>query len=131
MKNEIFFMITDMALNDPAEGKTIELYKTGIIPQASLQMNSAMSAYRVNKADFLTLLDSQMTLYRYEFEYHQAITEYEKNVANLEAAVGKRFFEKGEGEMKRLTWLILIDGSALVDFWMWKREGDHCPIRKA
>jgi hypothetical protein len=27
-------------------------------------------------------------------EYHQAITEYEKSVANLEAAVGKRLFEK-------------------------------------
>jgi hypothetical protein len=42
----------------------------------------------------MTQLDSQMTLYRYELEYHQAITEYEKSVANLEAAVGKRLFEK-------------------------------------
>jgi outer membrane protein TolC len=73
-----------------------ELYRTGIIPQAGLQINSAMSAYRVNKVDFLTLLDSQITLYKYEIEYHQALTEYEKSVANLEAAVGKRLFERGE-----------------------------------
>ena len=89
MKNEILFMITDMASMIQRVERQIELYKTGIIPQASLQINSAMSAYRVNKADFMTLLDSQMTLYKYELEYHQALTEYEKNVASLGAAHGK------------------------------------------
>jgi cobalt-zinc-cadmium efflux system outer membrane protein len=73
--------------------RQIELYQTGIIPQAGLQVSSATSAYRVNKVDFMTLLDSQMTLYRYELEYHQALTEYEKNVANLEATIGKRFMQ--------------------------------------
>jgi outer membrane protein TolC len=96
MKNEIHFMIIDMASMIQRGERQLELYKTGIIPQASLQINSAMSAYRVNKADFMTLLDSQMTLYKYELEYHQALTEYEKNVANLEAAVGTRFAQKEE-----------------------------------
>jgi outer membrane protein TolC len=91
MKNEIQFMIADMASMIQRVERQVELYKTGIIPQATLQIGSAMSAYRVNKADFMTLLDSQMTLYKYELEYHLALTEYEKNVANLEAALGKRF----------------------------------------
>jgi len=98
MKNEIFFMITDMVSMIQRVERQLELYKTGIIPQASLQINSAMSAYRVNKADFMTLLDSQMTFYRYELEYHQALTEYEKNVASLEATIGKRFSHKEEGK---------------------------------
>ena len=98
MKNEILFMITDMASMVQRSERQLELYKTGIIPQASLQINSAMSAYRVNKADFMTLLDSQMTLYKYELEYHQALTEYEKNVANLGATVGKQFLEGGRGK---------------------------------
>jgi outer membrane protein TolC len=71
--------------------RQVELYKTGIIPQAGMQIKSALSAYTVNKIDFMTLLDSQMTLYRYELEYHEALTEYEKNLSSLEAAVGKRF----------------------------------------
>jgi outer membrane protein, heavy metal efflux system len=98
MKNEVLFMITDMASMIQRGERQIELYKTGILPQTSLQINSAMSAYRVNKADFMTLLDSQMTLYKYELEYHQALTEYEKNVANLGAAIGKQFLEGGEGK---------------------------------
>jgi outer membrane protein TolC len=98
MKNEINFMITDMASMIQRVERQVELYKTGIIPQASLQIGSAMSAYRVNKADFMTLLDSQMTLYRYELEYHQALTEHERNVANLEAVVGKRFSQREGGK---------------------------------
>jgi cobalt-zinc-cadmium efflux system outer membrane protein len=92
MRNEIQFMIADTTSMIARGERQLELYQTGIIPQASLQINSAMSAYRVNKADFMTLLDSQMTLYKYELEYHQALTDYEKNVANLEAVVGKRLF---------------------------------------
>ena len=96
MKNEVLFMIADMSSMIQRVERQIDLYKTGIIPQASLQINSAMSAYRVNKADFMTLLDSQMTLYKYELEYHQALTEYEKNVASMGAAIGRQLFERGE-----------------------------------
>jgi len=91
MLNEIYYMVASMASMLQRTERQLELYKTGIIPQASMQIKSALSAYTVNKIDFMTLLDSQMTLYRYELEYHQALTEYEKNLASLEAAVGKRF----------------------------------------
>ena len=97
MKNEILFMIADMGSMIHRSERQLELYRTGIIPQASLQINSSLSAYRVNKADFMTLLDSQMTLFKYELEYHRALTEYERNVANLGAIAGKEFFERGEG----------------------------------
>jgi len=96
MKNEIFYMVADMSSMIQRVERQIDLYKTGIIPQASLQINSAMSTYRVNKADFMTLLDSQMTLFKYELEYHQALTEFEKNVASMGAAIGKQLFERGE-----------------------------------
>jgi outer membrane protein TolC len=91
MKNEILFMIADMGSMTQRIERQIDLYQTGIIPQVSLQINSAMSAYGVNKADFMTLLDSRMTLYKYELEYHQALTEYGRSVASLESLVGDRF----------------------------------------
>jgi outer membrane protein, heavy metal efflux system len=94
MKNEILFMITDMVTMIQRVEKQIALYKTGIIPQASLQIDSALSAYRVNKADFMTLLDSRMTLYKVELDYHQALTEFEKNAASLGAAIGKHLDRK-------------------------------------
>ncbi len=96
MKNEVLYMIADMSSMIHRLERQLDLYKTGIIPQASLQVNSALSSYRVNKADFLTLLDSRMTLYKYELEYHQALTEYEKNVASLGATIGKQLVDGGK-----------------------------------
>jgi outer membrane protein TolC len=90
-QNEILYMITDMGSMVQRLERKIELYRTGIIPQARLQIDTAMSAYMVNKADFMTLLDSRMRLYRYELDYHDALTEYEKSLAALEAAVGAPF----------------------------------------
>jgi outer membrane protein TolC len=87
-QNEIFYMIADMGSMAQRLERKIELYRTGIIPQAQLQIDTAMSAYMVNKADFMTLLDSRMKLYRYELDYHEALTDYEKSLAAIEAAVG-------------------------------------------
>jgi outer membrane protein, heavy metal efflux system len=93
-QNEILYMIADMGSMVQRLEKKIELYRTGIIPQARMQIDTAMSAYMVNKADFMTLLDSRMKLYRYELDYHDALTEYEKSLAALEAAVGTGFARK-------------------------------------
>ena len=90
-QNEILFMIADMGSMVHRLERKIVLYRTGIIPQARLQFESAISAYKVKKADFMTLLDSRMRLYRYELDLHEALTEYEKSLAGLEAAVGKPF----------------------------------------
>ena len=90
-QNEILYMIADMGSMLQRLERKIELYRTGIIPQSRLQIDTALSAYMVNKADFMTLLDSRMRLYRYELDYHEALTEYEKSLAALEAVVGSAF----------------------------------------
>jgi len=90
MKNDVYYMVAETVTMAERQWKQVELYKTGLIPQANLQVNSAMSSYMVNKADFLTLLDSRMELYRAELSFHQALTEYQKSLASLELLVGKR-----------------------------------------
>jgi len=89
-QNEILYMTADMNSMVQRLEQKIALYRTGIIPQARMQIDTAMSAYMVNKADFTTLLDSRMRLYRYELDYHDALTEYEKSVAALEALTGSK-----------------------------------------
>ncbi len=90
-QNEILYRIAEMGSMAQRLERKIELYRTGIIPQSRMQIDTALSAYMVNKADFMTLLDSRMRLYNYELDYHGALTEYEKSLAALEAAVGKAF----------------------------------------
>ncbi|MDA3903354.1 MAG: TolC family protein [Desulfuromusa sp.] len=68
--------------------RQVELYKNGIIPQANQTFQATLSAYQVDKVDFLDLLDSLMTLYRYEIDSLQAISGQHRSLARVEAASG-------------------------------------------
>ncbi len=89
MKHEIHYMIADMLAMAQRLERQTELYRQGLIPQASLQVGSTMSAYSVGRAEFMALLESQMSLYRAELDFHQTLTEYHKTMANLEFLVGR------------------------------------------
>lgn len=87
--NEIRLLVSEKLIEIERAERQLELLKTGIIPQATLSLDSAMSAYRVNKVDFINLLDNLMTLFKYEIKYYRLLTEHRKNIAEIEAAVGK------------------------------------------
>jgi cobalt-zinc-cadmium efflux system outer membrane protein len=74
----------------------VELYRTAILPQARQSLESAKSGYQVDKVDFLTLVNNQVTLYNYEIAYHQALSSYFMTMAKLEEMVGKPLFAEGE-----------------------------------
>ena len=88
LKNTISYTINDMLAQLESRKKLIELYKGGIIPQAEQSLESAVISYRVNKVDFLTLLDGRMSLFTYERELYESQAEYMMKLAQLEAAVG-------------------------------------------
>ena len=81
--------------------------ESDILPQARLQAQSTLSAYTVNKVDFDGLLESHIRLHRYELDYHQALTDYEKSLAALEASVGRRS-AAGGGKVKRFAFACIL-----------------------
>ena len=88
LRNSIDSNISDLLAKLNKREKLVELYKTGIIPQAEQSLDSATIGYRVNKVDFLSLLDSRVTLFNYERELYQSKAEYMLKLAELEAVVG-------------------------------------------
>ncbi len=88
LKNTISFTINDTLAQLDRRKRLVELYKGGIIPQAEQSLESAVISYRVNKVDFLTLLDGRLNLYNYERELYESQAEYMMKLAQLEAAVG-------------------------------------------
>ncbi|WP_297324217.1 TolC family protein [Nitrosomonas sp.] len=70
--------------------KSVKLYQTAILPQAKLTVESALAAYRVNRVDFLTLLDNQMTVFDYETNLITAMANYNKALAEIDWLVGKK-----------------------------------------
>lgn len=70
--------------------KSARLYQTAILPQARLTVESALAAYRVNRVDFLTLVDSQMTVFNYEISLATAMAGYNKALAEIDLIIGKQ-----------------------------------------
>lgn len=68
----------------------LALYQNGILMQASQSVQSALAAYQVDKVDFLTLVNNQVSLLNYELDYYRILSDYYKNIAELEALVGNR-----------------------------------------
>jgi outer membrane protein TolC len=89
LRNSIDAGIADLLAQLERRKNLAELYRTGIIPQAEQSLESATIGYRVNKVDFLTLLDSRVTLFNYEREYYDSLADYQVKRAQLEALVGK------------------------------------------
>jgi outer membrane protein TolC len=81
--------LTDLLSN----GRRVEFYRTTIIPQASQALQSALSAYQVDKVEFLTLVNNQMTLFNHELSYYKVLHDYLLNLVNLEFLVGKELIE--------------------------------------
>jgi outer membrane protein, heavy metal efflux system len=65
------------------------LYRDEVIPEARATVESAFSSYRVGSVDFMTLIDAQMTVNRYEGELYQLLGDYGKAVASIESVVGR------------------------------------------
>lgn len=71
----------------------IRLYLTTVLPQAEATVASAMSAYRVGRVDFMTLLDDQMTVNNYRQELVTLEAEEGRAWAELEMLTGTELFD--------------------------------------
>lgn len=78
----------DLAQAERAE-RLVHLLKDAIIPQSRLTLASAQASYAVGKVDFLTLLNSLLTLQENQLEFHSELAEHEKALARLEGILGE------------------------------------------
>ena len=73
----------------------VDLYRDEVVPQARTNVESAFSAYRVGRVDFLTLVDAQTTANRYEGELYALFANYGMTLTALESAVGRAIPSNG------------------------------------
>lgn len=64
------------------------LFDSAILPQAHLAVESALASYQVNRADLLTLLDSQMSVFNYSIGRAAAVANLNKALAELDLLTG-------------------------------------------
>ncbi len=88
MENMVFLEVKQAKVEVDNSRREQVLYKSSIIPQAYASLRSALAAYKANKIDFLSLLESEKTLIQFELEYYRAQTDFFTALADLEEAVG-------------------------------------------
>lgn len=85
---ELLGKLTDLFAQATSAERLVELYGTGVVPQAEISLSSAASGYQVGKVDFLTLLNSFTVLNEYQLRYYEELAKFDKAVAQLEELAG-------------------------------------------
>ena len=81
------FEVKQHYLAAKAADELARLYSQAIVPQSSLALDSALAAYEVGSVDFLTVLDSFVTVLDYEINYYRELSNYQIALTRLEPLV--------------------------------------------
>ena len=84
LRAEVARLVSDIE----RERTRLALTVKAVLPQSRAALASATASYQVGKVEFLTVLDDQATVFTYETEYFRALSDFAKNVAELERIVG-------------------------------------------
>ena len=68
--------------------KQEQFYRNAVIPQAKQTLSAMMSAYQVNRVDFLNVIRARLALLRYERQYWRAVTNTRKAESKIRTAAG-------------------------------------------
>ena len=90
--NELDAMLRQQVAAAEQTLKSVRLYENSLLPQARLTTDASLSAYRVGRIDFFTLLDSQMTVFGAEVGYAASVAAYNKALAEIEFLTGGGLF---------------------------------------
>ena len=85
VKADIARFITDYRRSEQQRS----LFETGILPQARQTVQSMLAGYQVSEVDFLNLVGSQVTLFNYELQFWQSVSQSNQALASIQASIGK------------------------------------------
>jgi cobalt-zinc-cadmium efflux system outer membrane protein len=88
-QQQAIYQVKDQYLAIQSSERILNLYKTTLLPQAQLTVDSAASAYEVGTLDFLNLMTNLTNLISLERQYYDEVARHEEALARLEPVVGK------------------------------------------
>ncbi len=86
--NETYARLAELRAAAERARELDSMYETSILPQASAAVESALSAYRVGRVEYQTLLSTEMTVNRFEIERIRLRADYHQAVAGIDALLG-------------------------------------------
>ncbi len=68
--------------------RLIRLHDQGLLPQATLALESSLSTYQVGQVEFLTVLTAVRRALEVELRYYELVTDYQRSLAEIERYTG-------------------------------------------
>jgi outer membrane protein TolC len=92
----VFMEVRQAQIETLAAEKRVKVYRDTLLPQAEAAFKASTAAYQNNRAEFLTLIDSQNLLLDIQTAYYKASAATDTGVAGLERAIGAKVPGKAE-----------------------------------
>jgi outer membrane protein TolC len=84
----VFLEIRQAQIAVLAAEKRVKLYRDTLLPQADATFKASTVAYQNNRAEFMSLIDSQNLLLDVQTAYYKAASAVDAGIAQLERAIG-------------------------------------------
>jgi outer membrane protein TolC len=86
----VFLEVREAQIATLAAEKRLKVYRDTLMPQAEAAFKASRAAYQNNRAEFLTLIESQNLLLDIQTSYYKASAATDAGVAELERAIGTK-----------------------------------------
>lgn len=87
-RNSLDSQMQDSLARVRSQQELAQLFSGTIIPQAREAYQSTLASYRGGRSDFEYLIANWQKWLRFQIQYHRALGELERSVADLEQAIG-------------------------------------------
>jgi outer membrane protein TolC len=84
----VFLQIRQAQIDVLSAQKRVKLYRDTLMPQADATFRASTVAYQNNRAEFMSLIDSQNLLLDVQTAYYKAASAMDAGIAQLERAIG-------------------------------------------
>jgi outer membrane protein TolC len=91
LQNKKIFQALQIIYDIEDSKRKMGLYGNTLVSKAQELVKSSESAYRAGTVDFLSLIDAQRMLLKYQLDYDRAITDNQQSIAELESLIGEQF----------------------------------------
>jgi outer membrane protein TolC len=90
LQNKKIFQALQVVYDIEDSKRKMDLYGTTLVSKAQELVQSSESAYRAGTVDFLSLIDAQRMLLKYQLDHERAVVDNQKSIAELESLTGKQ-----------------------------------------
>ncbi|MDH5541422.1 MAG: TolC family protein [Nitrospinota bacterium] len=88
-KQRLRIAIAELTAAESHKAKILAVYDEGLLQQASQTVDATLSAYQVNKVDFLTLVTNQVSLFNYGIKRDQINFQRKASIVRLMRVLGE------------------------------------------